>query len=141
VTDSGVAPEGKENLFVLVPIAPGMKADEAALEEYKNKTLAVMEREMDIPNLRERIEYSRLFWTPDFASRYNTLNGTALGLAHTMMQTAILRPNNKSKKLKNLFYVGANTNPGIGMPIQLISAELAYKRIMGDKSASHLAQL
>jgi phytoene desaturase len=141
VTDPGVAPEGKENLFVLVPIAPGMKADEAALENYKNKTLDVMEREMNIPNLRERIEYSKLFWTPDFAGRYNTLKGTALGLAHTMTQTAILRPNNKSKKLKNLFYVGANTNPGIGMPIQLISAELAYKRIIGDKSASHLTRL
>jgi phytoene desaturase len=57
------------------------------------------------------------------------------------MQTAILRPNNVSKKLKNLYYVGANTNPGIGMPICLISAELAYKRIVGDKSAGHLQNL
>ncbi len=69
------------------------------------------------------------------------MRGSALGLAHTMNQTAILRPNNKSKRLKDLFDVGANTNPGIGMPICLISAELAYKRIVGDKSASHLEEL
>ena len=141
VTDESVAPEGKENLFVLVPIAPGLEATPEFLEDYKQKTLDIMEREMKIPNLRDKIEYSKTFWTPDFASRYNTTNGTALGLAHTMTQTALLRPNNKSKKLKNLFYVGANTNPGIGMPIQLISAELAYKRVIGDKSASHLKSL
>jgi phytoene desaturase len=58
-----------------------------------------------------------------------------------MSQTALLRPNNKSKKLQNLFFAGANTNPGIGMPICLISAELAYKRIIGDRSAGHLTEL
>ncbi len=141
VTDESVAPAGKENLFVLVPIAPGLEATPEFLESYREKTLDIMEREMKIPNLRDKIEYSKTFWTPDFAARYNTTDGTALGLAHTMTQTALLRPNNKSKKLKNLFYVGANTNPGIGMPIQLISAELAYKRVIGDKSASHLTSL
>ena len=55
-----------------------------------------------------------------------------------MNQTAILRPNNRSKKVENLLYVGGDTNPGIGMPIQLISAELAYKRIIGDRSSSHI---
>ncbi len=141
VTDANMAPEGQENLFVLVPIPPGLKADEQFLQEYRNRVLDTMQREMNIPDLRERIVYERMFWTPDFATRYNTTEGTALGLAHTMMQTALLRPNNVSKKLKNLYYVGANTNPGIGMPIQLISAELAYKRVVGNKSAGHLKEL
>ena len=65
------------------------------------------------------------------------MGGSALGLAHTMKQT-IFRPNNVSKKLPNLYYVGAGTNPGIGMPICLISAELAYKRIIGDRSPGPL---
>lgn len=141
VTDDNVAPPGKENLFVLVPIAPGLEYSEAELESYADKILDVIEQEMKIPNLKERVEYRRLFSVKDFASRYNNQNGTALGLAHSLMQTAILRPNNVSKKLPNLFYAGANTNPGIGMPICLISAELAYKRIVGDTSSGHLEKL
>ena len=141
VTDETVAPEGKENLFVLVPIAPGLEYSQAQLETYADKILDVIEVEMKIPNLKERVEYRRLFSVKDFKSRYNNQNGTALGLAHSMMQTAILRPNNVSKKLPNLFYAGANTNPGIGMPICLISAELAYKRIVGDESSGHLERL
>ena len=141
VTDESVAPPGQENLFVLVPVAPGLQATPEQLEKFADVTLQTIEREMNIPNLRERIVYQRMFWGRDFAERYNNFQGTALGLAHTMNQTAILRPNNKSKKLKNLFFAGANTNPGIGMPICLISAELAYKRIIGDKSAGHLTEL
>ena len=141
VTDPNVAPEGCENLFVLVPMAPGMKATESELAAYADKTLALMEKEMDIPNLRQRIKYQRIFWAKDFIERYNNDRGTALGLAHTMNQTAILRPNNISKKVKNLYYAGASTNPGIGMPICLISAELAYKRIIGDRTAGHLTEL
>jgi phytoene desaturase len=53
----------------------------------------------------ENIEYEQIFDVADFKKRYNAWNGTALGLAHTMMQTASFRPNNYSKKLKNLFYV------------------------------------
>jgi phytoene desaturase len=141
VTDASVAPPGQENLFILVPVAPGLKATPQQLEKFAKRTLETVEKEMNIPNLQERIVYQRLFWGDDFASRYNNLRGSALGLAHTMSQTAILRPNNKSKKLQNLFFAGANTNPGIGMPICLISAELAYKRIIGDKSAGHLQKL
>jgi phytoene desaturase len=140
-TDPSVAPQGFENLFILVPIAAGLDYTAGQLEQYADKTLQTVEEEMQIPDLRQRIVYKRLFSVKDFQQRYNTQRGSALGLAHTMNQTAILRPNNKSKKVKNLFYAGANTNPGIGMPICLISAELAYKRIIGDKSAEHLTQL
>lgn len=141
VTDPDVAPPGQENLFVLVPTAPGLSATPQQLEELTARIITTLEEHMDIPNLRERIVYQRVFWGRDFAERYNNFRGSALGLAHTIWQTAILRPSNKSKKLKNLFYVGANTNPGIGMPIQLISAELAFKRIIGDKSAGHLTEI
>jgi phytoene desaturase len=141
VTDPSVAPEGKENLFVLVPMAPGIEYTEEELQNYGEKILDLMERELDIPNIRERIEYKRYFCGKDFASRYNSYKGSALGLAHTLRQTAIFRPNTISKKVKNLYYVGANTNPGIGMPICLISAELVYKRLIGDKTDGPLAQL
>ncbi len=133
-TDPTVAPQGKENVFVLVPIAADLELTPIALEEYKNKILSTMEKTMNIPNLRGRIEFEQIFSVQDFKERYNSFKGSALGLAHTFSQTAIFRPNNVSKKVRNLYYVGAGTNPGIGMPICLISAELVLKRIIGDRS-------
>ena len=140
-TDPTVAPQGKENLFVLVPIASGLEYDEASLAMYKDKILSTMEKEMNIPNFKNRIEYMRVYSVKDFAKDYNAYKGSALGLAHTLMQTAFFRPNNRSKKVNNLYYVGAGTNPGIGMPICLISAELAYKRIMNIKDPHPLEKL
>jgi phytoene desaturase len=115
-TDPNVAPKGHENLFVLVPIAAGLDYTEGELERYADTILQTMEGEMGLAGLREKIVYKKLFSVKDFSSRYNSYQGTALGLAHTLRQTAIFRPNNISKKVKNLYYTGAGTNPGIGMP-------------------------
>ncbi len=141
VTDPSVAPEGKENLFVLVPIASDLKMTSAEKEAYSEKVLGIMEQQMNLPGLREKIEYKRIYTVDNFAADYNAYKGTALGLAHTIWQTAIFRPNNKSKKVENLFYVGAGTNPGIGTQICLISAELVYKRVHGIKSAGPMSEL
>ena len=140
-TDPSVAPKGHENLFVLVPIAAGLDYTEKQLEKYADTILQTMENEMDLKGLREKIVYKKLFSVKDFSSRYNSYQGTALGLAHTLRQTAIFRPNNVSKKVKNLYYTGAGTNPGIGMPITLISAELLYKRLTGDKTSGPLKKI
>ena len=137
-TDPNVAPKGAENLFVLVPIAAGLEYTEEQLQEYADKVLTIMQEEMDIIDLKDRIIYKRLYSVKDFQQDYNAYKGTALGLAHTINQTAIFRPNNYSKKVKNLYHVGAGTNPGIGVPIQLISAEMVYKRIAKIKQDSPL---
>lgn len=141
VTDPSVAPEGKENLFVLVPIASDLKMTDDEKERYADRVLELIEKDMDLPGLREKIEYKRLYTVDNFLADYNALKGTALGLAHTIWQTAIFRPKNQSKKVKNLYYVGAGTNPGIGTQICLISAELAYKRVHGITSAGPLETL
>lgn len=141
VTEPSVAPAGHENLFVLVPMGSGVAYTEEQLSEYAKKTLATLEKELNIPDLRQRIVYQRLFCVKDFEERYHSLSGSALGLAHTMRQTAIFRPDTKNRKVPNLYYVGANTNPGIGMPICLISAELVYKRIHGIDTAAPLVSL
>lgn len=141
VTDSTVAPSDHENLFVLVPIASGLDYTEESLKQRTDKTLDTLAESMNIPDLRSRIVYQKSFCVKDFAERYNSFQGTALGLAHTLKQTATFRPNNINPKVKNLYYVGANTNPGIGMPICLISAELVVKRLMGDKSGAPLKSL
>lgn len=140
-SDTTVAPSGSENLFVLVPIAAGLTHTEDSLEEYSKKVFRDMAKNMNIPDLEGRIEYKRLYAVNDFIRDYNAWKGSALGLAHSLPQTAIFRPNNVNKKVKNLYYVGAGTNPGIGMPICLISAELVYKRIIGIKDPSPLKEL
>ena len=141
VTDASVAPAGKENLFVLVPIASDLKFTDDEKEAYAERVLELMETEMKLPNLREKIEYKRIYTVDNFAVDYNAFKGSALGLAHTLRQTAIFRPKNKSKKVSNLFYVGAGTNPGIGTQICLISAELAYKRVHNITTAEPLEEL
>lgn len=141
VTDASVAPADKENLFVLVPIASGLEMSEPEKEAYADRVLDLMEAEMDLSGLRDKVEYRRIYTVANFAEDYNAFRGSALGLAHTLRQTAIFRPKNQSKKVRNLYYVGAGTNPGIGTQICLISAELAYKRVHGITTAEPLTAL
>ena len=96
---------------------------------------------MELTGLRDSIEFEKHYTVDDFTADYNSYKGTALGLAHTLSQSALWRPNNISNKLKNLYYVGAYTNPGIGMPTCIISAQTAYKRITGNKSPHPLTEL
>ncbi len=141
VTDPSIAPVGKENLFVLVPIAAKLPTTQEARQNYRHKMIQSLEKRFGIEDLEGSIAFERLFCVNDFTSRYHSLGGSALGLAHTLRQTAIFRPNNKSEKVKGLYFVGGNTNPGIGMPMCLVSAELIYKRLTNDRSATPLKKL
>jgi phytoene desaturase len=140
-TDSTVAPAGCENLFVLVPIAADLSYDADALRQWREQTISQLETHMRLPGLRESIVYEKQYCVEDFTQDYNSYKGSALGLAHTLTQSALWRPNNQSKKLPNLYYVGANTNPGIGMPTCVISAQTAFKRIEGITDPSPLKEL
>lgn len=129
VSDPTMAPKGHENLMILVPIAPGLKEDAAWKEHYGNFILDYIEQNMGI-KLKDKLVVKHIFSVSDFASRYNSLQGNALGgLAHTLFQSAIWRPTNKSKKVKNLFFAGANTVPGIGVPPAIISGHLVRDRV------------
>ena len=139
-TDDNVAPQEKDILFVLVPIPAGLEPTEEDKKNYRDKLIGMMKSDLDLHELESMINYERSYWGDDFSRDYNAYKGTALGLAHTLKQT-LLRPQNVSKKVKNLIYVGAGTNPGIGMPTCLISGELAYKRIEGIKHPHPLKNL
>ncbi|HSW65537.1 MAG TPA: phytoene desaturase family protein [Bacillota bacterium] len=140
-TDPSVAPKGCENLFVLAPVAAKLRYSQEQLQAFADRTLQTLTRELHLPNLTQHIVYKKLFCVDDFASRYNSQGGTALGLSHTLQQTALFRPANKSKKVKGLYYVGAGVHPGIGMPSALISAELLYMRLTNNRSAGPLDHL
>ncbi len=127
-SDSSVAPKDSENIFFLTPIASGLKDTDVQREKYAKQVLSDLEKQID-ERFQDRIVVKRIFTQRDFQGRYNAYKGTALGLAHTLFQTAFFRPQNKSKKVSNLYFVGQYTQPGIGMPICLISAELVANRI------------
>lgn len=143
VSDSSVAPKDHENLFVLVPVAadPSIgygginRSGDEAVEEAADRIIQQIGDWCDIPDLAERIVVRRVMAPANFATELNAWSGTALGMAHTLRQSAFFRPSNVSKKVKGLFYAGHNSLPGIGLPMCLIGAELVYKRLVGDKSA------
>ncbi len=133
------APKDHETVFVLVPLpATKKKVKEDVLESYINTWLASIERATGITDLRERIVFQEVR-TPDyFGTHFSSWNNTALGMSHTLEQSAFFRPSVVHNNVKNLYFVGAGVQPGIGVPMCLISAEIVYKRIIGDGSAGPL---
>lgn len=128
-TDASVAPEGDENLFILIPVAPGLVDSDAIREKY---FLLVMNR-LELftgENIRERIIVKKSFAPSDFKRRYNAYKGNAYGLANTLMQTAIFKPAMRNRKLRNLFYAGQLTVPGPGVPPAIISGHIAAKEVL-----------
>ena len=119
-TDATVAPEGHENLFLLIPVAPGLEENEEIRDRYFDMIMTRMER-FTGQALKDHVVYYRSYAHKDFKDDYNSFKGNAYGLANTLKQTAILKPSLKSKKLKNLYFTGQLTTPGPGVPPSLIS--------------------
>ena len=144
--DPSVAPEGTENVFVLVPIPadPGLGhggmdgAGAEQMEALADDVIARISEWAGIPDLATRVVLRRTVAPADFAADLNAWKGTALGAAHVLKQSAFFRPGNVSKKVKGLYYVGSSTIPGIGLPMCLISAEVLVKRLRGDTTAGPL---
>jgi len=132
VTDSSVAPEGHENLFFLVPLAPGLEDSEEEREKYFDKVMERLERRTG-NQIREAIDYKRSFCVSDFKSEYNSYKGNAYGMANTLRQTAFLRPKIQSSKVSNLFFTGQLTVPGPGVPPALISGKISSQLIINEK--------
>ncbi len=133
ITDPKMAPEGMENGFFLIPIAPGLNDTEALRASYFNKIITRFEH-ITKQNVKNNIIFKKSFCVNDFVSRYNSYKGNAYGMANTLFQTAFLRPNLKSKKVENLFFTGQLTVPGPGVPPALISGKLAAGLILNKNS-------
>jgi len=119
-TDPSVAPYGCENLFLLIPVAPGLQDEDTTREHYFNLIMDRLEAYVG-EDIRGHIVYKRSYAHRDFIADYNAFRGNAYGLANTLMQTALLKPSLKNKKVNNLFYTGQLTVPGPGVPPSLIS--------------------
>ena len=128
-TDATVAPEGHENLFMLMPIAAGLTDNEALREKYFDIMLNRLENHIG-EKLRHAIDFKKSYCINDFISDYHSYKGNAYGLANTLRQTAILKPKIKNKKINNLLYAGQLTVPGPGVPPSLISGKIAASQLI-----------
>ncbi|PZE34616.1 phytoene desaturase [Curtobacterium sp. MCSS17_006] len=145
-TDPSVSPPGTSNLFILVPLPADLSigkggidgAGDYQVEQIADRAIDVLAERAGVPDLRARIRVRRTIGPRDFADDLNAWNGSMLGPAHTLKQSAFFREKNASKKVEGLYYVGASTIPGIGLPMCLISAEVLLKRIHGDRSTEPL---
>jgi len=129
VTDPSVAPEGHENLFFLISLAPDLKDDPEKREQYFEQMVRRVEQHTGI-SFRDHIVYQRSYCIDDFKKDYHAFKGNAYGLANTPRQTAILKPKLKNKKLGNLFYTGQLTVPGPGVPPSIISGEVVAAQVL-----------
>ena len=128
VTDPSVAPEGCENMFLLVPTAPGMADDQEACDRIYGQIMDRLEARMDVP-IRDHIVYKRQYDHRQFVADYSAYKGNAYGLANTLRQTAFLKPKLKSK-LPGTWFAGQLTTPGPGVPPSIISGQVAASEVL-----------
>ena len=124
-----MAPEGSENLFLLIPVAPGLQDSPEIRDRYFDLILDRLER-LTEQSIRPHITYKRAYAHSDFVQDYHAFKGNAYGLANTLLQTAFLKPKLKSRKVSNLYYTGQLTVPGPGVPPSLISGEVVAREIL-----------
>jgi phytoene desaturase len=129
-TDPTFAPDGHHSVFVLVPIAPGLRDGAARRAWMRERVLEDLATH--VVDLRDRIVTERDACVSDFAEHFGQPQGNALGLAHTLWQTGPLRPSHRARNAPGLYYVGADTQPGVGLPMCLLSGEHVADRIVGD---------
>jgi phytoene desaturase len=133
LSDATVAPENCENMFFLIPIAPNLEDSEEIREKYFTILLERLQK-LTGNTIKENIVYKKSYCISDFKKDYNAFKGNAYGLANTLMQTAILKPRLKSKKLSNFYYAGQLTVPGPGVPPSIISGEVVAIEIIKTHS-------
>jgi phytoene desaturase len=139
-TDASVAPAGKENLFILIPAAPGISDPEEIREKYYNLVMDRLEKYCGV-DIKSKVIFKRSFAQSNFIEDYNSFKGNAYGLANTLLQTAFLKPKMYTSKIRNMVYTGQLTTPGPGVPPSLISGQVAAREIirMNNKLQSRTA--
>ncbi|MBC7567148.1 MAG: FAD-dependent oxidoreductase, partial [Pedobacter sp.] len=128
-TDDSVAPEGHENLFLLMPLATDLEDTDALRSKYFDMIMDRLEKYTG-DDIRNNIDYIKSYCIEDFKVDYNSYKGNAYGLANTLMQTANLKPSIRNKKIPNLYYAGQLTVPGPGVPPSIISGNVAAKQLI-----------
>ena len=133
-TDPAMAPEGCESLYVLIPV-PNLESGvnyEKTQAAYTDRVLTFLENDFGLTDLKRSIEVLETFTPSDFKRERNNHLGSAWGVEPKLTQTAYFRPHNRSEDIKNLYFVGASTHPGAGVPGVLLTAETTVKLVAKD---------
>jgi phytoene desaturase len=133
--DPSMAPEGKEVLYVLVPV-PNTRQDDPWDDDYTkayaNKIIDLMSKLEGLEDIKDHIEVMHLSNPRDWEKQFNLNHGATFGLRTTLSQSLYFRPQASLKPLKNVYFTGSSTHPGPGVPIVLQAAKLAVSDIVKD---------
>ncbi len=137
-SDKTIAPKNYEELFVLIPVPSKTNFSESQIAKFSDQAIRKLE-DVFSSKISSHLVVKKIFSPQDFRLDYNTFGGSALGLAHSFTQSLWGRPANHHPQISNLFYTGQNANPGVGLPMALISSQIVAKKI--HQSDSHTDQI
>ena len=136
--DPAAAPDGRETLVSIVPmghLGASGRIDQRALRERARAQVLDRLRLLGLGDLQQRVRFELSFAPPTWSARYNLHRGAAHGLAHHVTQLGALRPHNRHPRIGNLYFAGASTHPGSGVPTALVSGRLAAERVLEERGA------
>lgn len=133
--DPGMAPVGQETVTAIVPVGhmdPRHDQDWAAVRDLAREAVFRRLRTLGIDDLEGHIKFEVNYTPLSWKKRYNLMHGATHGLCHNLLQLGYMRPHNRHDHFRNLYFVGASTHPGTGLPTALVSARLVSKRILDE---------
>ena len=139
--DPSVAPAGGDTLYVAVPVGHIDKKssqDFPAMQRRARTFILNRLAEIGMPDVEAHIKTEVSFIPQDWQNRYNLTRGSAHGLSHKLTQMAYFRPHKKHARYRNLYFVGASTHPGTGVPTVLVSAKLAAELILEETGGNRV---
>jgi phytoene desaturase len=138
-SDASMAPAGCESMYVLIPVSNlSAKIDWQKMKQpFTERVIRFLEHDFGLAGLQENIEVSETFSPRDFEIQRNSYLGSPWGIEPKLTQTAYFRPHNRSEDIPNLYFVGAGTHPGAGLPGVLLSAETTEKIICQDNALNN----
>jgi phytoene desaturase len=138
--DSSMAPPGQDTLTVIIPVrhlSENGEQDQTwdELRELARQHVFRRLRTLGITDIENHIKFEETYTPSIWRKRYNLVKGSTHGLSHRLTQMAYFRPSNRHPRYKNLYFVGASTHPGTGIPTAMVSGRLVSQRIMDDLGA------
>ena len=133
--DPAMAPPGQDTLIAILPVGHLSEVghqDWSALRDLARQHVFRRLRALGIHDLAAHIKFEETYTPLAWQKRYNLVHGATHGLSHELTQMACFRPSNRHPRYRNLYFVGASTHPGTGLPTAMVSARLVSERIRAE---------
>ncbi|MGE5643082.1 MAG: phytoene desaturase family protein [Byssovorax cruenta] len=133
--DPAMAPHGQDTLIAIIPVGHMSEDGKQNWDELRDQARVQVFRRLrtlGISDLESHIKFEETYTPVSWRERYNLVKGSTHGLAHTLTQMAYFRPSNRHPRFHNLYFVGASTHPGTGIPTAMVSGRLVAERIIDD---------